>query len=104
MPGWERPAARTQRAAVSVILLAMPLTGWLLSSAGGFSVVLYGVIPIPDLIDRDATLETLLKQVHWLESLLLLAMVGLHVLAALKHHLVDRDEVLRRMLPFGGSR
>jgi cytochrome b561 len=104
MPGWQRAAARANHALLYLLLLAMPLTGWLMSSAGGLQVVLYGVIPIPDLIGRDPALERLLKQAHHMESLLLLGLIGLHLLASLKHHFVDRDDVLRRMLPFGGAR
>ena len=103
MPGWERLTARGAHGLLYLLLLAMPLTGWVMSSAGGFPVVLYGVMPLPDLVARDPALAETLTHAHHLEGWVLLALVGLHALAALKHHFVDRDAVLRRMLPFGGA-
>lgn len=104
MPGWERLAARASHYGLYVLLLAMPLTGWLMSSAGGFPVMLYGVLPLPDLVGRDKALEGMLKAAHHWESMILIALVIVHALAALKHHMLDKDDVLRRMLPFGGSK
>jgi cytochrome b561 len=104
MPGWERLAAHASHYGLYLLLIAMPLTGWMMSSAGGFPVMLYGVIPLPDLVGRDKALETTLKSAHHWESIALIALVSVHALAALKHHIRDKDDVLRRMLPFGGSR
>lgn len=104
MPGWERLAAHASHHGLYVLLIAMPLTGWLMSSAGGFPVMLYGVMPLPDLVGRDTALEQVLKAAHYWESIALIALVSLHALAGLKHHLLNKDDVLRRMLPFGGAR
>jgi cytochrome b561 len=81
-------------------MLAVPLSGWLMSSAKGFPTVLYGVLPLPDLVGKDAQLSELLATVHKLLNLTMAGLVLAHVGAALKHHFVDRDDVLRRMLPF----
>jgi cytochrome b561 len=104
MPGWERLAAHASHYGLYLLLIAMPLTGWLMSSAGGFPVMLYGVMPLPDLVGRDKALEGVLKAAHQWESIVLIALAIVHVLAAIKHHIFDKDDVLRRMLPFGGSR
>lgn len=81
------------------LMLAIPLSGWLMSSAQGFSVVWFGVVPLPDLVPRNAGLGEALNGVHVaLNYLLLLAVAG-HVAAALHHHFIQKDTVLARMLP-----
>jgi cytochrome b561 len=77
----------------------IPLTGWLMSSAKGFQTVYFGVLPIPDLLVKNPPLGDLLKNVHFALNLLLAGLLAMHAGAALKHHFVDRDDVLRRMLP-----
>jgi cytochrome b561 len=83
-----------------VLMVAIPLSGWLMSSAKGFQTVYFGVLPLPDLLGKDKELGELLQTVHEILNLSLAALVVAHVGAALKHHLVDRDDVLSRMLPF----
>ncbi|HET7775351.1 MAG TPA: cytochrome b/b6 domain-containing protein, partial [Azospira sp.] len=78
------------------------LSGWLMSSAKGFQTVYFGILPIPDLIGKDADLGNLLKTVHMVLNYLMLALVATHAAAAVKHHLIDRDDTLRRMLPGRG--
>ncbi len=98
--GWfERLVAHAGHGALYLLMFAIPLTGWLMSSAKGFQTVWFGVLPIPDLLQRDIELGTLLAEVHEsLNMLLVLVVIG-HALAALKHHFVDKDDVLKRMLP-----
>lgn len=85
------------------LMLAIPVSGWLMSSAQGFQVVWFGVLPLPDLVSKDAALGALLKDVHIvLNYTLLVAVVG-HVVMALQHHFIKKDTVLTRMLPFVGK-
>ncbi|PZP57525.1 MAG: cytochrome b, partial [Azospira oryzae] len=79
-------------------------TGWLGSSAKGIPTVYLGLIRLPDLIGKDPELAEQLFRLHWVLNKTLLVAVSVHVAAALKHHLVDRDEVLARMLPARLSR
>jgi len=72
-----------------------------MSSAKGFQVVYFGVLPLPDLVAKNAELGDLLEEVHEALNWGLFALVGLHVAGALKHQIIDRDGTLRRMLPFG---
>src|SRR5690606_1611925 len=81
------------------LMLAIPLSGWTMSSAVGFPVVWFGVIQLPDLVPKDKALGEALKQAHQILNYTLLAMVVLHIAADLKHHFIDRDAVLSRMLP-----
>ena len=92
-----RLAAHAGHAALYVLMIAIPLTGWLMSSAKGFQTVWFGVLPIPDLLGRDRELGDLLQQVHKLLNLLLMLTLAGHVLAALWHHFVLKDDTLRRM-------
>jgi cytochrome b561 len=82
-----------------VLLFVIPFSGWLMSSAKGFKTVLFGVLPLPDLIGKDKELGKLLELVHQSLNYVLLLLVVLHVAALIKHRFIDRDEVLTRMLP-----
>ncbi|NYT86741.1 cytochrome b [Pollutimonas harenae] len=82
------------------LMLAIPLSGWTMSSAVGFPVVWFGVIQLPDLVPKDKALGAALKQAHQVLNYTLLVMVIAHLAAALKHHFIDRDTVLSRMLPY----
>lgn len=100
IPAWQQRAAHGLHHLLYVLLLAIPLSGWLMSSAKGFPVVYLGLVQLPDLVGRSTELAELMTGVHQILNLALLALVGLHVAAALKHHFIDRDATLRRMLPF----
>ena len=99
MPGWEKRAAEISHRLLYLLVFAVPLSGWLMSSAKGFQTVWFGVLPIPDLLSKNPPLGEALETVHWALNKMLLGLVSLHVAAALKHHFIDRDEVLTRMTP-----
>jgi len=80
------------------MLLLQPVSGWLYSNASGRAIVYLGLVPLPNLVGKDRALAGTLRELHSTGGLVLSIAVGLHVLAALKHHLVDRDDTLRRML------
>jgi cytochrome b561 len=86
---------------IYVLLFVVPISGWLMSSAKGFKTVLFGIIPLPDLIAKDKELGKLLEVVHQSLNYFLLLLVVLHIAALLKHRFIDRDEILTRMLPGG---
>lgn len=99
LPSWERNAAHVTHIALYALMLAVPLSGWLMSSALGFSTVVFG-FKLPDLLERNRELGDTLKAVHYFLNKTLLALVVLHIAAALKHRFIDRDGVLHRMLPW----
>jgi cytochrome b561 len=99
MPHWQVRAAVVVHGLLYALVLIIPLTGWLYSSASGVQVVYLGMIPLPDLVPRDRALAALFRTCHLTLNFSLLALVSMHVAASLKHHLVDRDAVLERMLP-----
>jgi len=95
----EQLIAHAGHAVLYLLMLSVPLSGWLMSSAKGYQTVLFGVFPIPDLLSKDRELGHQLLTVHLGLNLMMAAVVVGHVLAALKHHFKDRDDVLKRMLP-----
>ncbi|MGH8460198.1 MAG: cytochrome b [Stenotrophobium sp.] len=99
MPAWQKRAAEAMHRLLYLMMIAQPVLGWLMSSAKGVSTVYFGVIALPDLLHKDKALGYALAEVHGDLAWIILGFIGLHVLAALKHHFLDRDEVLTRMLP-----
>ncbi|HEY2630248.1 MAG TPA: cytochrome b [Usitatibacter sp.] len=99
MKPWEKAAAHASHILLYVLFFAAPLSGWLFSSAEGFKTVYFGVLPLPDLLAKNKEVADVLKIAHHWINYLLAAVVVLHAAAALKHHFVDRDNVMRRMLP-----
>ena len=99
----ERIGARGTHVAFYVLLFAMPLTGWTMSSAKNYSVSWFGLFTWPNLIGKNEAAFEFLRTTHDTLSGLLFAVAVLHILAALKHHFWNRDDVLVRMLPFTKS-
>jgi cytochrome b561 len=104
VPAWQRRASALVHVALYALMLAIPVSGWLMSSAKGVPTVWLGLVRLPDLVGRDDALGETLRLVHMGLNAALFALVLVHVAAALKHHLIDRDEVLQRMLPWRMTR
>ena len=94
---WQRHASALVHGLLYLLMIAIPLSGWLMSSAKGFQTVWFGVLPLPDLIGKDKALGELLAEVHTILNFTLLALVVMHVGAALQHHLIERQPFLQRM-------
>ncbi|TAJ77622.1 MAG: cytochrome b [Gallionellaceae bacterium] len=103
MPRWQKVASAATHQFLYVLLFVIPLSGWLMSSAKGFKTVWLGVLPLPDLVGKDKALGDMLGSLHESFNYMLLALVVLHIAAALKHRFIDRDGVMERMWP-GGAR
>jgi cytochrome b561 len=104
MPAWQQRAADTSHLVMYFALMAMPLSGWLYNSASGFPLKWFELFRVPALSGSDATLKAVAGAVHEYTAVVLAVLAGVHVLAALKHHFIDRDGVLRGMLPFASAR
>jgi cytochrome b561 len=104
MPVWQRTASQWAHRALYLFFFIVPLVGWAYSSADGFHVVYLGRIRLPDLAPKDKALADLLIDVHSTLAWTLATLVGVHVVAALKHHFIDKDGLLRRMWPRAGER
>jgi cytochrome b561 len=94
---WQRHASAIVHGLLYLLMIAIPLSGWLMSSAKGFQTVWFGVLPLPDLIGKDKALGELLAEVHKILNFTLLGLVVLHVGAALQHHFIERQPFLQRM-------
>ena len=101
-PRWQQLAAHATHLALYGLFFAVPLVGWAYSSAAGFPVVWFGVLPLPDFVPKDKALADLIKPWHAGLAWAMAALVLLHIAAALKHHFVDRDGLLDRMRPGRG--
>ena len=88
--------------ALYALFFVVPLIGWAYSSAAGFPIVVFGVLPLPDLLAVDKDLAVLIKPFHRFAAWALVGLIVLHVAAALKHQLIDRDGLIGRMW-FGKS-
>ena len=97
---YERVLANITHAGLYILLFAMPLSGWMMSSARGFPVSWFGWFQLPDLVPKNKALYDAMLETHEVLAIALGAIVFLHIAAAAKHHFVLKDNVLRRMLPF----
>ena len=99
MPAWQHLAHHGTHHLMYLLFFAVPLVGWVYSSAAGFPIVLFGVLPLPDLVTKSPDLAAAIKPWHGYLAYALAALVVLHVAAVIKHQLIDRDGLLSRMLP-----
>jgi cytochrome b561 len=97
MPRWQRVAAHGTHRLMYGLFFAVPLAGWAYSSAAGFPVVVFGVLPLPDFVPADKALAEAIKPWHGYLAFTLAGLSGLHVAGAIKHQFVDRDGLLDRM-------
>ena len=95
----ERFAAHASHMLLYALLFAMPFSGWLMSSASGFPVSVFGWFTLPNLVQPDESLRKLFQQAHEWMAWTLIGLIALHASAALFHHFRYRDTVLKRMLP-----
>ena len=99
MPSWQTRAYHATHHLLYVLFFAVPVAGWAYSSAAGFPIVLFGQLPLPDLLAANKDLAEQIKPLHELLAFALVGLAALHMGAALKHHWLDRDGLLLRMLP-----
>ncbi len=97
-PTWQRHIARTTHWLLYALIFALPITGLLGSAASNFPVTWFGIFTVPAMIGPNEALADLFHELHEIFAVALFMLALLHVLAALKHHFFDRDNVLRRMI------
>jgi len=95
---WEVIAARMTHFTFYLLMLALPLTGWMMSSAAGLPVSFFGLFVLPDLVSPNEALRIIFQETHEWLAYAMIALICLHVAAALKHHFINKDNILRRML------
>ncbi len=99
-PPWERLAAHTSHALLYALMLALPVTGWIINSAANIPLKLFWLVPLPDITAPDKGLQEAATNAHISLFIALTALLCVHAGAALHHHYVKRNDVLRRMLPW----
>ncbi|HOZ65905.1 MAG: cytochrome b [Burkholderiaceae bacterium] len=99
MPTWQTRIYHATHHVMYLLFFAVPLLGWAYSSAAGFPIVLFGVLPLPDLLTVDKEFAKLIKELHEVSAIALMALALLHIAAALKHQFIDKDNLVSRMLP-----
>jgi cytochrome b561 len=97
-PGWQQLSANLLHLALYLLMIVMPLTGWLLLSASGKPIPFFG-LELPALVGENKGLAEQLKEIHETIGTAGYYLIGLHAAAALYHHYVVRDNTLTRMLP-----
>jgi cytochrome b561 len=100
MPNAQRIAAAAGHGLLYLLLLAQPISGWMMSSAAGYPVSLFGLVEFPALVGENHDLHESLEEVHEVLFTVLAVVAVLHAVAALYHHFFVKDDTLRRMLPF----
>lgn len=99
VPMWQKILARTVQYSLYVFLICMPLCGWVMSVAGNRVPSYFGLFPMPLPIKANEALSKFMNQSHKTIAWILIALITLHIAGAIKHHFIDKDNVLKRMLP-----
>lgn len=95
---WEHALARGAHVALYGLLFAMPLSGWMMSSAKNYPVSWFNLLPLPNLVPVSESIYEFMHETHELLATALLVIAAAHVLGALRHHFIKKDGVLKRML------
>lgn len=96
---WELQAAKLSHRLLYFLILAMPVSGWMINSSSGIPFQLFWNIPLPSITPVSLHLEAIFQLVHLILFYSFSIVLSLHVLAALNHHFLRQDDVLARMLP-----
>ncbi|KTD11751.1 cytochrome b561 family protein [Legionella gratiana] len=99
-PYWQHITAKIVHYLLFILLIAMPIVGYLLVCANGKTVNFFGWFNIPSLISQNKHLGDIMFSIHQKLGYLIIALVGVHVFAAFYHQFIIKDNVLRRILPF----
>jgi cytochrome b561 len=99
MPAWQHHAHYLTQYSMYALFFIVPLAGWAYSSAAGFPVVVFGVLPLPDFVPANEALAESIKPLHEYTAMALALLIMLHVAAALKHQWWDKHDLLQRMWP-----
>jgi cytochrome b561 len=99
LPDWQKIAARFVHLSFYSLMFALPMTGWLMSSAAGIPVSFFGLFMLPDFLPHDDYLFQRLIDIHKWFGYVLILLIFVHMGAALRHHFVFKDDTLRKMLP-----
>jgi cytochrome b561 len=100
IPAWQRLLGRITHGLFYVLLILLPLSGWVWMSAAGRPIDFFGLFAVPVIVAPNEALADVMHDRHELLGLTMLALAAIHILAALKHQFVDRTGFIGRMNPF----
>lgn len=103
MSGLEKIMAHMSHLLLYMLVLIMPLSGWLMSSAGGHKVSVFGLFTMPSLMEKNKPLSGLFHEIHEITVVVLIVVIILHAAFALYHHFIKKDDTLTRMMPSHGK-
>lgn len=98
LPLWEKMAARAVHWAFYLLMFAMPMTGWVITSSAGLPASFFGLFVLPDIVSPSEHTRLLFEEIHECLGYGLIILIILHLSAALKHHFINKDDILRRMI------
>ena len=101
MPRWEQILAHGTQHMLYLIMVAMPISGLVMSWSANYPVSVYGWFTLPNMVAPDEALKEAMVVVHEVIAWMIIVLLSLHVAGALRHHFMLKDDVLRRMLPWG---
>ena len=104
MPKLQKIAAVAGHGLLYLLILAQPISGWMMSSAANYPVTFFGLFQFPAIVGPNEGAHETYEDVHEFLFGAIVVIAVVHVLAALYHHFIQKDDTLRRMLPFGRSR
>ncbi len=93
---WEKIISGSTHILLYIAMFAVPLSGWAMSSSGGYAVNLFG-LELPAIVQKDKAMFELFGEAHEISAFALFFLIGLHMLGAFKHHFIDKDDTLKRM-------
>lgn len=98
VPSWEKKAAQTGQWLLYGMMFAMPLSGWIMSTAAGYIPSIAGfAIAFP--VEKNQDIASIAKTIHATSAWVFAALITMHIFAALKSHWIDKNFILKRMLP-----
>lgn len=96
---WVEKAASVSHFILYAIMFIMPLSGYVMSVSGGHAVGWFGLFKLPNVIGKSEGLHDIAEEFHEAMAMIIIVVVSVHFLAALWHHFILKDNILRRMLP-----
>ncbi|MCB9987899.1 MAG: cytochrome b [Rhodospirillales bacterium] len=101
---WEVVLAKSVQGILYLMMMVMPLSGWMMSSAGGHDVAFFGLFTMPPLVEKSKEIGEIASEIHEVAAWIMIGAIVLHVAGALKHKLIDKDGTVARMLPWGHAK
>lgn len=94
---WEDVLAKIVHALLYACFIALPLSGWIMSSAGDFPASFFGLFQLPHIVPKDRGIFGQSREIHETLAFVIMGLLALHYAGAFKHHFFDRDATLQRM-------